>query len=708
MLSPDETTHFQPDGTTELDPGAHMYRQYVEDIPTLDIGQHLGQRYQIVRKIGSGASASTYQAIDVTVPGAIPCLIKQLDPIWAAQHEAEVRRLARVQGGGTTTTFLPDIYAFLPEELCLIMTWVDGQNVRELLVNHPELFTQERIIALMIDVAASLVYLHSQQPAVIHSDIKPSNLICDPNNHIWLVDFGISAGTPGYRAPEQLSSLGLPASDCYALGMTAAVLLTHVLPQYEAPSDVYLQLLMELDPALDRDLVALIGSLLRADPQRRPTAIAALQALLSLRERLQATGAIESSGTTQFDHQIRAALGDAHFAQALELIEANSAVICQDPAFAREIIEQLQAAVERSELSKIDRAMHFAALGELYWRQGELQHAQQMCQKGLTLISHTDTPARLRGMLYARLGACYGDQWRSEPGAYARAMRALRAGLRWSTAAQDSGRAGQIFNNIGRYRDEHGDTRSAEEAYVQSLTIKQREHDLIGTAMTLLNLGLVTQSRGEHQQAKAYYQRCRDISKQAARADLVAGAIAQLGILLLEQGDLIDARRYLTAATELYQSASSADTFGYEIALCEYNLGEIAIAQQHVAAAAAHARTARELVSMPDEPLDPAFDARIRCVEIFVALAKGESHPAASMLADNLENLTEPSDRAFYYAMLAAVALDSREWQLAKEYIRLGRRLARSAHLPWLEQRFSQVHQRVRAAQNAPSAMSFN
>ncbi|PSR95433.1 G-type lectin S-receptor-like serine/threonine-protein kinase [Actinidia chinensis var. chinensis] len=91
--------------------------------------------------------------------------------------------------------------------------------------------TRKKII---VDIAKGIAYLHEEcQQQIVHLDIKPQNILLDENFKAKVADFGLSKlidrdqgevittmkGTPGYMAPEWLSSMITEKVDVYSFGV---------------------------------------------------------------------------------------------------------------------------------------------------------------------------------------------------------------------------------------------------------------------------------------------------------------------------------------------------------------------------------------------------------------------------------------------------------------------------------------------------------
>lgn len=119
----------------------------------------------------------------------------------------------------------------------LAQEYVSGEPLATTLERGPLGAAEARDV--LRQVLEVLMYLHGQQPPILHRDIKPQNLIRTADGAIHLVDFGAArdlsrgtthgatlVGTFGYMPIEQLGGTASPASDLFALGATVLHLLT--------------------------------------------------------------------------------------------------------------------------------------------------------------------------------------------------------------------------------------------------------------------------------------------------------------------------------------------------------------------------------------------------------------------------------------------------------------------------------------------------
>ncbi|MBE9011096.1 protein kinase [Pseudanabaenaceae cyanobacterium LEGE 13415] len=174
---------------------------------------------------------------------------------------------------------------------CLVMQWIEGENLEDWLDRGQRLTTETMAIKWFAQLARVLDYVHQRQ--FFHRDIKPSNIIRQPSDKLVLIDFGTAREctetvinghsvtqwcSHGYTAPEQLNGNAVPQSDIYALGRTLLHLLTGTRPDY---LDVqYWYTMLDFTPS-DR-FRNLLDRCLNPNPQQRPTAKAILAELQSM------------------------------------------------------------------------------------------------------------------------------------------------------------------------------------------------------------------------------------------------------------------------------------------------------------------------------------------------------------------------------------------------------------------------------------------
>lgn len=122
--------------------------------------------------------------------------------------------------------------------LCLVREYVEGKPLNEYIKTNE--LSQKEILSVCIKLADILIYLHGQEKPVIHRDVKPENIIIQPDGNVALIDFDIARtvkeesesdtlffGTRGYAPPEQYGFEQTDQrADVYSFGVLLRFLLT--------------------------------------------------------------------------------------------------------------------------------------------------------------------------------------------------------------------------------------------------------------------------------------------------------------------------------------------------------------------------------------------------------------------------------------------------------------------------------------------------
>jgi serine/threonine protein kinase len=171
----------------------------------------------------------------------------------------------------------------------LVMSFVPGSTLEEMLRSAGGPLPIEDVLSLGVSLCDTLQAFHSYEPAIIHRDVKPANVIRGPGGRVDLVDLGsatfangrpeaLPRGTWGYAPPEQRGGKPVtPASDVYSLGATLYELLTGCYPGRGMP------LIKENAAGLPTALTHLLWQMTQKEVRHRiGTARAVKQELLAL------------------------------------------------------------------------------------------------------------------------------------------------------------------------------------------------------------------------------------------------------------------------------------------------------------------------------------------------------------------------------------------------------------------------------------------
>ncbi|HEY0535981.1 MAG TPA: serine/threonine-protein kinase [Actinoplanes sp.] len=256
----------------------------------------LGDRYRLDDRIAAGGMGEVWQATD-TVLGrdvAVKTLKgdRATDPSFQNRFQHEARAMAVLHHPGVA-----DVYDYGQTsdggDAYIVMARVRGEPLNQLIASRGRL-TPVETMSIVAQAARALEAAH--QAGIVHRDVKPSNLIVEPDGTVVLVDFGVArstqsaaltgakevVGTALYIAPEQVSKRTTgPPADVYALGAVAYHCLTGNPPFLgNNPIAVAMQHLQDQPPALAGDIPepvrVLVTTALAKDPAQRFSSAAAM------------------------------------------------------------------------------------------------------------------------------------------------------------------------------------------------------------------------------------------------------------------------------------------------------------------------------------------------------------------------------------------------------------------------------------------------
>ena len=232
--------------------------------------------YEIKSLIGKGGMSTVYLAEH-----------KRLHTQWAVKEVyknqgkfdflAESNILKRLQH-----PMLPRIVDVFEDanRILIVEDYVEGINLADLLKQQNKV-DEAQGIQWFRSLCQVLQYLHTQKPnPIVYRDMKPSNIVLQPDGTLKLIDFGIAReykadssadttyiGTKGYAAPEQFGKAQTDArTDIYSLGVTMYHLLTGKSP-YQPPYQFVP--VRQLNPELSAGIEHILDKCVQSEPEQR-------------------------------------------------------------------------------------------------------------------------------------------------------------------------------------------------------------------------------------------------------------------------------------------------------------------------------------------------------------------------------------------------------------------------------------------------------
>ena len=249
----------------------------------------LGGRYQVLDKVGTGGMATVYRGMDQVLGRtvAIKTMLPQYatDPSFAARFKQEAQAAAALN-----SPYIVSVYDWGKDgdTYYIIMEYLRGTDLKSGIRKHGALDCK-KVAQIGSQIAQALSVAHNHD--IIHRDIKPQNIMVQPDGNIKVMDFGIARaknshlttdnsvlGTAHYVSPEQTQGKPLgPTTDLYSLGIVMYEAATGRVP-FDGDNAVTVAMKQvteqpvppsQINPNVDPQLEAIILKCMQKDPKDR-------------------------------------------------------------------------------------------------------------------------------------------------------------------------------------------------------------------------------------------------------------------------------------------------------------------------------------------------------------------------------------------------------------------------------------------------------
>ena len=254
-------------------------------------GKILGNRYEIIEKVGNGGMATVYKATDLVLKRYVAVKILRdeftTDEEFIKRFETEAQSAARLVHANIVSIFDVGVDNGI---YYIVMELIQGKTLKEIIVEEGGPLPWKWSVNVAIQIASALEMAHKNN--IIHRDIKPHNIIITEDGVAKVTDFGIAKavsnstitafgttiGSVHYFSPEHARGGYTDAkSDIYSLGVVMYEMVTGKVPfDADTPVSVALKHMqedpvppIELNPHLPEAVNKIILKALKKDPMLR-------------------------------------------------------------------------------------------------------------------------------------------------------------------------------------------------------------------------------------------------------------------------------------------------------------------------------------------------------------------------------------------------------------------------------------------------------
>lgn len=180
----------------------------------IEINQILNDTYEVISRLGSGGGGIIYKAYHKRMKKYVAIKLIKDEIKGDINSRSEVDSLKNLKND-----YIPQVIDFVEDgdDVYTVMEFIKGENFRQI-IESGRYFTEKQVKKYALQLCTAVEYLHNHVPVIIHSDIKPANVMLTPEDNICLIDFNISmmsengaaeamGGSKNFAAPEQFSKI---------------------------------------------------------------------------------------------------------------------------------------------------------------------------------------------------------------------------------------------------------------------------------------------------------------------------------------------------------------------------------------------------------------------------------------------------------------------------------------------------------------------
>ncbi len=204
--------------------------------------------YRLVREIGRGGAGVVYEAVHDSLQRRVALKALIVHPLRFPKRKSrftqEAQAAARLQHENIVTIYESGESQGI---LYYVMQLIEGRSLQQVVRDAKEQVEQSETNPISHKTAATIILQaangleFAHQNGVLHRDVKPSNLLSDSNDNVFVADFGLAklvdtdseftatgdvVGSLRYLAPEAFEGIRDERADVFGLGLTLYELLT--------------------------------------------------------------------------------------------------------------------------------------------------------------------------------------------------------------------------------------------------------------------------------------------------------------------------------------------------------------------------------------------------------------------------------------------------------------------------------------------------